>query len=60
MKIYLDMNIYNRPFDDQSQDGVQITNEKKDYMKLQDELFKGMDVNELYERAKKYQEKTGR
>ena len=38
----------------------QITHEKKDYMKLQDELFKGMGVNELYERAKKHQEKTGR
>ena len=38
----------------------QITHEKKDYMKLQDELFKGMDVDELYGSAKKYQERTGR
>jgi hypothetical protein len=38
----------------------QITHEKKDYMKLQDELFKGMDVDEIYARAKKHQERTGR
>ena len=38
----------------------QITHEKKDYMKLQDELFKGMDVDEIYARAKRHQEGTGR
>lgn len=34
----------------------QIVHEKEDYMKLQEELFKGMDVDELYERASKHQE----
>jgi len=32
----------------------QITYEKRDYLKLQDKLFEGMNVEELYKRAKEY------
>lgn len=33
----------------------QIRFEKRDYLTIQDELFKGMDVDEIFERAKEYQ-----
>ena len=29
--------------------------QKRDYLTIQDELFKGMDVDEIFERAKEYQ-----
>lgn len=35
----------------------QITYEKRDYLKLQDDLFKGMSVEDIYKKAKKYAEK---
>lgn len=35
----------------------QITYEKRDYLKLQDELFAGMTVEEIYKKAKEYFEK---
>jgi hypothetical protein len=35
----------------------QITYEKRDYLKLQDELFKGMSVEGIYKKAKKHAEK---
>ncbi len=35
----------------------QITYEKRDYLKLQDELFKGMSVEDIYKKAKKHAEK---
>jgi len=35
----------------------QITYEKRDYLKLQDELFKGMSVDDIYRKAKEYSEK---
>lgn len=35
----------------------QITYEKRDYLKLQDELFKGMSVEDIYRKAKEYSEK---
>lgn len=35
----------------------QITYEKRDYLKLQDELFAGMTVEEIYKKAKEYYEK---
>lgn len=35
----------------------QITYEKRDYLKLQDELFEGMGIEEIYKKAKKYSEK---
>lgn len=35
----------------------QITYEKRDYLKLQDALFKGMSVEDIYKKAKKYSEK---
>jgi len=34
-----------------------ITYEKKDYLKLQDALFKGMSVEDIYRKAKKCAEK---
>ncbi|MBI4686062.1 MAG: hypothetical protein HY755_12835 [Nitrospirae bacterium] len=37
----------------------QITYEKRSYIDLQEELFKGMNVDEIYERAKEYQEGAG-
>ena len=33
----------------------QIRFEKRDYLTIQDKLFKGMDVDEIFERAKNYQ-----
>jgi len=33
----------------------QIRYEKRDYLALQEELFKGMGVDEIFERAKKYE-----
>ena len=33
----------------------QIRYEKRDYLTIQDELFKGMDVDEIFEKAKNYQ-----
>jgi len=36
----------------------QITYEKRDYLKLQDELFEGMSVEDIYKKAKEYAEKT--
>jgi hypothetical protein len=35
----------------------QITYEKRDYLKLQDELFEGMSVEDIYKKAKEYAEK---
>ncbi len=35
----------------------QITYEKRDYLKLQDELFSGMTVEDIYKKAKEYSEK---
>lgn len=35
----------------------QITYEKRDYLKLQDDLFKGMSVEDIYKKAKKHSEK---
>ena len=33
----------------------QITYEKKDYMELQDALFKDMTIDEIYEKARDYE-----
>lgn len=39
----------------------QISYEKRDYLKLQEELFKGMTVEEIYKKAQEYfNKKTGR
>jgi hypothetical protein len=35
----------------------QINYEKKDYIELQDKLFQGMTVEEIYSRAEKYSKK---
>ena len=35
----------------------QITYEKRNYLKLQDELFEGMSVEDIYKEAKEYAEK---
>jgi hypothetical protein len=35
----------------------QIAYEKRDYLKLQNELFKGMSVEDIYRKAKEYSEK---
>lgn len=35
----------------------QITYEKRDYLKLQDALFEGMSVEDIYKKAKEYFEK---
>lgn len=35
----------------------QITYEKRDYLKLQEELFEGMSVEDIYKKAKEYFEK---
>jgi hypothetical protein len=35
----------------------QIAYEKRDYLKLQEELFEGMPVEEIYKRAKEHFEK---
>lgn len=35
----------------------QVTTEKRDYMKLQDEMFNGMSVKEIYKKADDYYEK---
>jgi hypothetical protein len=35
----------------------QITYKKRDYLKLQDKLFEGMSVEEIYKKAKEYSEK---
>ncbi len=32
-----------------------IRYEKRDYLTLQEELFKGMDVDEIFKRAKEYE-----
>lgn len=32
----------------------QISYEKRDYLKLQEELFKGMTVEEIYKKAQEY------
>ncbi len=34
----------------------QIRYEKRDYLTLQEDLFKGMDVDEIFQRAKEYEE----
>jgi hypothetical protein len=34
----------------------QISTEKRDYLSVQDALFKGMNVDEIFEKAKKYSE----
>lgn len=38
----------------------QITYEKGDYLELQDELFEGMSVEEIYKKAKEYSEKKSK
>ena len=35
----------------------QITYEKRDYLKIQGKLFEGMNVEEIYKKAKAYSEK---
>ena len=35
----------------------QISYEKRDYLKIQDELFEGMTVEEIFRKAKEYAEK---
>ncbi len=35
----------------------QITYEKRDYLKLQDDLFKGLSVEDIYRKAKKHAER---
>lgn len=35
----------------------QITYEKRDYLKLQEELFEGMNVEEIFKKAKEYSER---
>ncbi|HED01016.1 MAG TPA: hypothetical protein ENN18_11680 [Proteobacteria bacterium] len=35
----------------------QITYEKRDYLKLQEELFEGMRAEDIYKKAKEYFEK---
>jgi hypothetical protein len=35
----------------------QIAYEKRDYVKLQDNLFAGMSVDDIYKKAKEYAEK---
>jgi hypothetical protein len=35
----------------------QITYEERDYLKLQEELFEGMTVDEIYKKAREYFEK---
>ncbi len=35
----------------------QVITEKRDYMKLQDEMFNGMSVKEIYKKANDYYEK---
>jgi len=57
MKIYFDMNIYNRVFDDQTQiirhsEGIS----KEDYLKLEDEIFDNQSVDEIFDNAKEYWE----
>ncbi|MDY0096087.1 MAG: hypothetical protein RBT80_25600 [Candidatus Vecturithrix sp.] len=49
------MNIYNRPYDDQIQPRIKMET-IRDYMTSQDELFKDLTIDELYEQAKRYQE----
>ncbi len=36
---------------------AQVTYEKRDYLKLQDELFAGMTVEDIYKKAKEYAER---
>jgi len=38
----------------------QISVEKRDYLKLQGELFSGMTVEDIFKKAKDYSEKKGR
>lgn len=38
----------------------QITYEKRDYLKLQDELFEGMSVEDIYKKATEYSERKQR
>jgi len=38
----------------------QITYEKRDYLKLQNKLFEGMGVEEIYKKAREYSEKSSR
>ncbi len=35
----------------------QISQEKKDYMEIQDALFKDMTIDEIYKKAKDYEKK---
>ena len=35
---------------------AQMSHESKDYLALQDDLFRGMSIDEIYEQAKQYQE----
>ena len=43
------MNIYNRPYDKQS--------EPQDYLAFQEQLFQGMTIDDIYEYAKAYADK---
>jgi hypothetical protein len=38
----------------------QISHEIRDYMTIQDELFKDLTIDELYEQAKRYQEQKSK
>ena len=51
------MNIYNRVFDDQTQiirhsEGIS----KEDYLKLEDEIFDDLSLDEMFDNAKKHWE----
>lgn len=35
----------------------QISHEKRDYLKIQNELFRGMSVEDIYKKAQKYLER---
>jgi len=35
----------------------QISSEKRDYLKLQDKLFEGLSVEDIYKKAKEYSER---
>ncbi|WP_291300582.1 hypothetical protein [Desulfosporosinus sp. BICA1-9] len=72
MKIYFDMNVYNRVFDDQSQmrirfeamaidilfELVEKGQHGQDYLKEQGELYRDMSLDEIFEEAQKHWESS--
>ena len=54
--LYLDMNIYNRPFDDQSQMRIrnQLLPGQGDYLEWQEQIFGDASIDEIYEQAQKH------